>query len=520
MATKRSWKGGMARDLPPSIEAFVSEVMMTTALLTATPAREDQRIAPVLLRFFDRKHRFDYVVLFLVGLLPLVYAYVIGDIADRTAPAVGCPLAYTARYRGMGSTPNWWFFSVILPTGLYLARQTAERLFCLSSGGICAIAADIGRRLDPREKTPSEMPDAEREQQAVSDGIRRLVFRKRLFGWLLALVTVIHVVDMREVLRAYLATTSRPACVSESDWTVMFQATTNITRAANLGLVATAYLCQSVAVYLGLLIFALGFIHNAAYLKLVYQRYRRNRRAPQESVVLWFADPSRCFGQQRLHELFDIQIGALLIAGLVIVLSRYRNVSTQTLDEAWKTLGHHDEWTLGKILGNFGHFLEHVDFGALFPDVGQVMLAAGFILCLLIVALPSALKFLPFRRAQFRQGAAPEYLAQFFPPQVLPELRALDDDEVTNLAALFARNSFWPAGDKKAELLFIFSFIVLISVLVPPPLQETRVVIIYVIALCFLAIGCAKAAFAIYRRALAHVDPRLITPAKEKGGDD
>ena len=87
---------------------------------------------------------------------------------------------------------------------------------------------------------------------------------------------------------------------------------------------------------------------------------------------------------------------------------------------------------------------------ALFPDAGQVIIAAAWISCFVIVGLPSLVKFLPLLYKPRRIVGRKEYLIEFLPPGRTPKLDT--QEEVDALAAKFSRSSFWPAGDNRARL--------------------------------------------------------------------
>ena len=97
----------------------------------------------------------------------------------------------------------------------------------------------------------------------------------------------------------------------------------------------------------------------------------------------------------------------------------------------------------------------------------------------------------------------------------LPKGSLLEDPklfEVNRTAARFSRNSFWPAGDERAKFLYFWAFFVLLVLLFPLVFDPERIPLqlTYWVFVTLLALLVAKVFFALLRRPIFYVDPRLV----------
>jgi hypothetical protein len=452
-------------------------------------------LAPVHVRLIAGPG-YDYLIASAVGFALLVVAPMFGvwhDIRPTARAFASIPCAGPPEvFHGIASRYNWWIYPIALPLALGCIRHVARTLFCLGQGKACAIA---------------ELVEGD-DKEAASVLINRNAVDPTVFGVVFVLALALNLVDVQEVLGSYLAHWQGIGlCPREKDWSVFFLVT-NIGATKNLVFVLIAYTEQFLLALLGLLIFGLCFVHNILYLRLVYQR-RRNEPI-ENRILLRFNDRDHRFGQSALHAVFDWQIIYLLLAGAAILVSRYANAhapaqAIQTLME--KFAGKRD---LDTFLPLLKALLQHDVGSALFPDIGQVILFVCFALCFLCVVIPSFLKFLPY-------GAIPKpqrswYLAEFLPP-------TRDDDhdplrmtpqQLDDTAKEFAQNSFWPAGDIIATLLFGVVFFVLLVILFPIPAKPLTDCIIGTIVTIVLATALTTLTFVLYRQALRVIDKSLV----------
>jgi hypothetical protein len=302
------------------------------------------------------------------------------------------------------------------------------------------------------------------------------------------------------------------SCPREADWSLFFLAPGTVSPLVNAAHVLLAFASQFMAGLFALMVFALFLRHNLYYVSLVYQRYRERRGNFNAFIVLDFDDPKRCFGQEPLHPVFNVQISFLVIAGLFVSISRYANVTPEVLKHAYEQLEMKAREEPSLLAAPFllKDFIHTAGVKNLFPDAGQVILALAWVACFLIVSVPSLIKFLPFRHESYRSAAITQYLAQFVPLGWSPEPLDMNDEEISLLAEKFARNSFWPAGDQKAELLFWFAYAVFLFVMVPLPLISLGITIFNLFLLALVSFVLTKLTFLAYRRALRYVDKRLV----------
>jgi hypothetical protein len=272
--------------------------------------------------------------------------------------------------------------------------------------------------------------------------------------------------------------------------------------AENLLLVAVAYPCQFLAPGLGLMLFGLLFRHNLFYLQRIYQRSRGRRLPLSQQIVLDFNDMERCFGLRVLHSTFNFEVILLITGGILILGSRVVNVDAtplgvqyDSLIQSWFSRAQPD--ALDRAMG----------LGDLFPDVGQMMLGMAWFVCFIIVAMPSAVKFLPLLHKHVTLVGRREYLLEFVPETTAARLDTQED--VDRAAAKFARSSFWPAGDERARTLYTLAYFVFFYVLVPAPPTSSRALAAHAIAVFALSYVCMKTTFWLFRKVLMNIDATL-----------
>ena len=446
-----------------------------------------------------------YAVLFVFALVPFAVALRIGTWKTITLPPaqaarISCPAPPCTQvpatkckvvWKGLDQAVNWWIWPIVLPLSLWYLRR-AGRVAFGPDAAIMEVVASEDRAL------------ARHRLDEIGHDPRSTA------GVLIAMVPII-IVEFWSVGAAYL--TSR--CPKEKDWTIFFMNSyAHVTRPANLVHVVIAYIAQYAAGFFGILAFVLFFRHNWVYLRWIYQRHRRNRGTPR--IELDFDDQlDCCFGQQKMRRVFNLQVWVLVATGLAIVVSRAVNVATAATAEVYDA-------AVGAISEgvNTGFFftvlrqLTKVSWHAVYNDGGQIILVVMFVIVFAFVASPSLVKFLPFRAGRLREGGAKRYLAEFIPAGHKNDPDRLKDAEIGALAKSFRANSFWPAGDNVAQLLFAFVFAVLLFVLLPVPAWKADATIVYFAILAISAVSLTAAAFVAYKVVLGYVAKILVKGEK------
>lgn len=447
-------------------------------------------------RLLDRHAYQDYFWLALTGSVPIALAVIIGAYGD-TAVAPASPVYEACRTDGQpivigyGSKANWWGLFAMLPFALFMLRLVAAQLF-----------PSVGREPSDRVALLRKIPAAGRPQ--VTAALRATALDRRTLQAVVAITLGINVIDVQEILRHY-ADPDLSRCPRELDWTVQFIADPSVSYVANAVLMATAYACEFLAHGLGIQLVALMFRHNLFYLAHIYQRHRAPRNAVAERVVLDFDDPERCFGLRELHSAFNLQIVVLIAGGLLMMTSRLVNVDVTPIGVSYERLL---ERIVPLTTSASAEPAVHLDLIALFPDFGQIMMAVAWMLTFIIVALPSAVKFLPLIYKHVRLVGRREYLLEFVPEHTNLQLNT--QEEVDRLADKFSRSSFWPAGDERARVLYTLAYFIFLFLLVPVPPTSVMAMVVHVAAVLVVSLAWMKITFGAFRRVLATIDTTLV----------
>ena len=449
-------------------------------------------------RLIDKRCVIDYAFLTVAGLFPLLLAIATGAWENTRLPPGGaahesCAVVGKTTIVGYGSRPNWWPYFAALPFVLFLLRLSASRFFPLQPS-----PATINRGLLLRID--------ERHRGRVASRLAAAALDRRNLLVVLVLGVVINVIDVFEVASLYveaLRTGGLSECPRELDWTVHFiSGGSGI--GANAALTAAAYFNQFVLHCLSMMAYGLLLRHNWFYLRTIYQRARAKDRPEGEFIVLNFDDVERCFGLRVLHGTFNLQIIILILGGILISSTRVMNVDPTIVSE-------HYEAALARVFSTAAQQTSEPSralmLSDLFPDPGQVMLAFAWVFCFAVVAMPGAVKFLPFFYKHLTIVGRKEYLTSFIPPRGAP--RTDTQETLDALAEKFARSAFWPAGDERARTLYTFAYIVFFFVLVPMPPARDRYVLAHFTVLLAAALFSTRVTFWLFRKALANVDASL-----------
>jgi predicted Ser/Thr protein kinase len=437
----------------------------------------------------------DYAWVALVAIVPVALSWWIGAFADTTltpaSPAYEACLAAGAPQTvlGYGSKLNWSLLFVMISFELFMLRRIAALLFPAS--------ADGGDNVAMLRKIPAA------GRRAVAAKLHAAGVDGRLLMAVFAVTTLVNVIDIQEILGYYRA--GNGVCPRELDWTVRFVAGAPVSRAENALLVAVAYPCQFLAHTLALLVFALFLRHNLFYLGRIYLRHRAGRQPPLQQVVLDFDDTERCFGLRELHSAFNFQILAFISGGALLLTSRIVNVDATPFGL------YYEHFLSGLLAGNFAAppagLGASFAFSDLFPDFGQVMLGISWLFCFMVVAVPSAVKFLPLIYKHVRLVGRRDYLLEFVPEGTNLPLRT--QEEVDRLAEKFSRSSFWPAGDERARVLYTMAYFVFLFLLVPAPPTSATAMAAHAVVVLLLSHVWMKVTFWIFRKILATIDVTL-----------
>lgn len=479
-------------------------------------------------RLLDRSRRVDYAIAFLIGVTPIMLAPVIG---------VESSLSYgDGIYDGYHHRTNWMSFCVILPAVLFAFRWITSRIGWRSSSSHAECPPIV--RLTQGYKTSSKTTKIEE----LTNVFKENVFGTNSFAGATLVTILLSILDARVVGLAYRCAWMRSdwraaeiearCAIVEKGWSTMFL-TEEVSFYPNMLFVFVAYLVQACAILMGIWLLVIMCRHNCYFMKCIYRRTEmekprkdrnENGRARDAAIVLAVDDPETCFGFRPAFRAFNTQVTALLAGGLVMLVSRYLNVGAAHANAIENAIE-----TLMEAPGNLGIIatLGQTDNTNLLPnDAGQWMLIIGWLVALTVVSMPGWVKYMPlWTLLRRRKGwSITGYLEELLPDDELdwkakrrglPEGSLLEDpklSEVNRTAARFSRNSFWPAGDERAKFLYFWAFFVLLVLLFPLVFDPERIPlhIAYWVFVTLLALLVAKVFFALLRRPIFYVDPRLV----------
>ena len=473
----------------------------------------------------SRRARVDYAIAFLIGVTPVMLAPVVG---------VESSLAYgDGIYHGYHHRINWMSFCVILPATLFAFRWITSRIGWRSSSPHAGCPPPIVKLMQGCKTSP------ETKVEKLTRVFKKNVFGTNSFAAATLVTILISILDARVVGLAYRCASMRSGwseaeveaecAIVEKGWSTMF-----LTGTAgfypNLLFVFVAYLVQACAILMGIWLLVIMCRHNWYFMKCIYRRTRDGKdgsRGGDAAIFLAVDDPETCFGFRPAFRAFNTQVTALLAGGLVMLVSRYLNVGaahTNAIENAIETLM--------EAPGNLGILvtLGQTENTNLLPaDAGQWMIIIGWLVTLTVVSMPGWVKYMPlWTLLRRRRGwSITGYLEELLPDDELDwkakrrgETGAAERksaggprlSEVNRTAARFSRNSFWPAGDERAKFLYFWAFFVLLVLSFPLVFDPERipVQIAYWVFVTLLALLVAKVFFALLRRPIFYVDPRLV----------
>jgi hypothetical protein len=509
-----SWNGAPAdeqfaeltRAIEQRVERRIAPITAAPAVVTAVPAAptdlEEAAVAPAAVRATDDRqvpspaiYRMlcgsgwrEYAELAAIGLLPLLTALLVG--VHRTVMIGG------VEYKGYWAKTNWIHWPVTLPLILFAVRR-------------------LVRPLVPTEgrKDPSLIECFEPEaQDEASYVLSRSVLALVNYRVGIALTVLISIVDAHAVLWAFVCRWQGWPVAAERDWSILAAVDVRMMMLPNLLHDLLAYGAQATAILMAMLLLIVFVRHNWFLLMHVYQFRTHGPNA--SGLVVDLDDPQECFGLRAAHRAFNVQVAVLLVAGPLLLVTRFANVTEQTklLDSLIPAVAK----TFKGEFADLTALSNQLSLATLLPDVGQVMVMVGWSAACLIVCMPMLVKFLPrLRRPRVRAELVP-FLEEFLPNSRLPWTRESDVDKplAFEWAHKFASNSFWPTGDQPAWWLFFWSFFVGIWILFP---IEPRSVgaLVGLVPIGVLAAAITVLLFKALRWSLAVIHPQLVKAARD-----
>lgn len=394
-------------------------------------------------RLFDPGKKADYALAFALAAAPAIYAKFAGVANDAVSDGV--------TYIGYWNRYNFLSFLLLLPLALFLMRRGIGKI------------APVLESWPPQKMPPVVSLVSEQGRRSAYEDLQRAILDPWLIGAALLTDLAIHVGDVGGFTLFYLRALGgasheallRDLPPSWRDWSVMFLISGRSdhpvpsSALANLPVVMLVYAAQFAIVLIGVLFFYAAFRHNYFFLQRVFQRrWSAFGQTREASIVINLDDADKCFGFRAANEAFNAQVWSLALCGGVMLFSRFAHVG-------------------GKDL----HAIADLNFNELFPNLGQSMLAAGWLLALAVVSMPAIVKLLP--QVGFLRGPAlpkttvASYFREFLPDDLCPIGAEPAPEEIDYFCSKFASNAFWPTGNNRARILFFLSFLVLAILLFP-----------------------------------------------------
>lgn len=428
-------------------------------------------------RMMDKSSRIDYVWLFAVGFLPIMIAWFLGLHVSYPAEE--------GTYIGYFDKHNFWPLAFVTPATLWLIRQIFNRVAPLHSSVL------------PR-KPPAiiNLLRTEVSKKIVYAEMRTWLSSPKVMGSVIVISLAIQVLDLRELVVVFI--TEGPIRQSELDWTVMYRLGF-VDKAANMMLVVSAYIVQFLITFLGVFCVVFCISHNLFFLNRIYQRRKVAPGQEDNYISIDLDDLNKCFGFRIANDSFNTQVVALIIGGLVVLISRFASV--QNIESEFR-------------LDEMAQWSSKLGQATLFPDMGQVLLGIFWLVALGIISLPAMVKLLPRLPIgeKITDLTITEYLREFISPKDWIYGDNPTPREIDYVAAQFAANSFWPTGDNRASQLFFFSAWIFLIILFPVKTTDLGVLIVSLMILGLFAYGMKTLMFFLLNTSLSYVDERLVTP--------
>jgi hypothetical protein len=426
------------------------------------------------------KREYDYVVAMVFAAVPVGTAALAGILHD------------SGDFIGYLSARNWVSLILTLPVVLWVLRWVVSTL-------------------DPgNEKVPPvvNLFPAAQEDLARKD-LNGVFFSPVNLCAAIGVMLIVQASDFAEVgglyLRRFLdASQLKVEDIRERDWSVMKILDPHVGPVlGNLAATITAYSVQFTVGVLAFLILILLLRHNLYFISRIYQRRRARRNSTRPYIVVNWDHGDGRFGFGCANHAFNCEVRILALAGVLLLASRFHNVGAQQSRLFYEALP-----VLLKLLK-----LEVTDLAKLdavsgtLPDIGQRILVLSWLLLLVVISIPTLVKFLPFGAKEGLDMDRTGYLKEFVPEELWP-----GDAKIDETAKKFAKNSFWPTGDNRALWLFGIAMMVFFVMAFPLRPIAGRIPEFLACYAVFLAIGfgSAAAAFRLLRASLSYIDKSLV----------
>ena len=429
-------------------------------------------LSRMTLRLLDPSRKWDYLILALICLTPSLIAIKFG--LGHTLEIDGIT------YVGWFDKYNFWPFVFVQPLALWMLRMAFSRVAYI-------VPETVPDKPPPLVLLFRNSPS----RQHAYDLLREWLISPKIMGGALLVSLCIQVVDISELFRVYQF--DIPVRAGEFDWSVMYQAGI-LSKTANAWFCASAYFLQTIITTLGIWGMAFLTAHNLFFLRSIYQRGRVSPGNESNYITLDLDDVNRCFGFRVANASFNTQVIALTLAGIIILMSRFTNVAAT---EGLLTL---DDLLQGRPITM-----------TFFPDIGQTLLAIGWIVALFIITSPALVKLaprLPYLGA-LSELSIDNYLREFLTDEQWPYGENPTEKQINYMAAKFANNGFWPTGDNRASHLFFFSFWVLLLILYPIVSTDMLIFLPSLLLLGVIAYFLRTMLLKLLNSSLSYVDERL-----------
>ncbi len=397
-------------------------------------------LSRLTLRIFYSTSNLDFLLALALPLAPILLSYALGIHHDKVLS--------DGVYRGYWGRYNFTSFVILLPLGLFLGRWGVRRIVPVSQPS-------------PENVFPALVSlVSENGKAATYQALRNAILSPWLSGTALSINVVFHLLEAGSFFFFLFETLTgkdiqlgilpfiKPGW---QDWSLMFlHGDMNLLSvSAALLMIFLVYASQFAIIQVGILFFLIMFRHNWFFLQRIYQRRSQARGQVRDTaIVIDLDDPEKCFGFRRANEAFNAQLWLLAALGSIMLISRFMKVPPLPVEQML-------------ALG-----IRHS-----FPDVGQALLAIGWLLALAVVCLPVLVKLLPMipflRGPAISLDRATGYFLEFLPGDLCPVGPDLTADETDYFTSRFAENGFWPTGNNRARWLFRASFFVLLILLLP-----------------------------------------------------
>ncbi len=436
--------------------------------------------------------KWEYAWLTLIGVIPLLVAATIGVWPDRTIEQIpdalaGCTLPpHLHAMLGFGGRWNWLLYPIFLPLSLAILRYIFRRSLGYTS-------------TSPLVVEPRYYPIRRRLLGLTDDWAGILLA--------ISIASALTLIDQYDViLRLWYSPYTCPG--GPMDWGWYAMAFEDVGQAGVVVLTVLTTFEQLMITVLACLTVVYIVKFNSTYMASIY--LRGNSTSDTASYVLDFDDPDLRFGLRKLSSLFDLQLGACFVGGLMALSSRYMNTNLPEVENTViATLCFLYSFESGCSPEAYSALLFQIDRNII-PDVAQMFIVGSWSVFFFFILWIANVKMLPLKHVRQRDGRL-AYLKQLIPPDTKYDLmlRSNDSEQIGTVAAKFCQHDFWPTGDERAADALSVCVMVILLMLLPivpsSPLQGLAFAIFIVIS-----VVVARTYLSFQRHLLVRVDRSLV----------